>query len=155
LLCIAATSTAHADCGANDYHSWRFGGRAFYSDAADLCTRGASAGAVLQERGITYTLGVLDTEMCTIVVKERPVRAGERLPFGVTTTDTPRGAFEKIEARGAAAAYGVSGTDPTPVSVEVTCGPIETGNYDLAFEFGRNGRMTGIQETLFLGRRDG
>lgn len=129
-----------ASCAA--YTRWTFGGRSFRADASDLCARGGP----VREAGFTYWLGGYP---CRIETKERAVRPRERLPYGVSTADTPAKAFARIAAAGGAPSYMVSGTDPTPVSVHPTCAN-KVGDYDFEFVFDHDGHMTGVRETLLL-----
>lgn len=148
-LQLVCASPAAAGCF--DYRSWTFGGRAMGSVAADLCGRNVTPA---DEEGVSYSLGTDVTRRCVVIAKERPVRPGERLPYGVSPSDSPQAAFEKIRARHGDPTYSVNGTDSTPVGVRPSCGRFEVGDYDFEFVF-HAGRMTAVRERLGLPYREG
>lgn len=136
---------AAATCAAA-YTHWGFGGRSFKSSAAELCARGNP----VEEDGFTYWLG---SYPCEIESKERAVRSGERLPYGVSTTDSPAQAHARIAAAGVEPSYMVSGPDPTPVSVRPVCAN-KVGEYDFEFVYDHDGHMTKVRESLLMPYRE-
>jgi hypothetical protein len=127
---------------------WSFGG-ADFNAAAHLdthtckpfkdCKLGTS-------NGIAYALIYDGTNSTWIMgMKQRGIGLGEKLPFGVTTSDTPAQVVQKIKAAGRMPAYGRTRAI-FPASVGLACQAGEIG-YQFEFNFDVSHRMTNISET--------
>jgi hypothetical protein len=153
VLCGATGALAGEACFAPQ-SNWSFGGAGFdNTDVAKLdkhacppfknCHLGAPDGfnyALVYDNGTAvYMLGM----------KQRSIGLGEKLPFGVTTVDTPDQVAKKLEDAGRKPDYGRTRAI-YPASVGLLCqdGAV---SYQFEFNFDVMHRMTNISETPLHG----
>ena len=151
------TSAALAgEAGFAPQSDWSFGGADFdgasHLDAHSCpaftnCKLGTPA-------GIGYAL-IYDTSNNGWIMgmKQRAIGMGEKLPFGVTTADSPDDVVKKIKAAGRSPGYGRT-RGIFPASVGLLCPAAGSApSYQFEFNFNVARRMTNITETPIRGEQ--
>jgi hypothetical protein len=151
-LCGVTSALAGEACFAPQ--DWSFGGAGFgNADVAKLdkhacppfknCRLGTPDGIgyalVYDNNAAVFTLGM----------KQRAIGLGEKLPFGVTTMDTPDQVVKKIKDAGKKPAYGRTRAI-FPSSVGLLCQDGDVA-YQFEFNFDVAHRMTNVSETPLRG----
>jgi hypothetical protein len=147
VACGATAALAGEACFAPQ-SDWSFGG-ADFDNAASLDTHACPAYTNCRlgtPNGIGYALIYnSDNNGWIVGMKQRAIGLGEKLPFGVTTADTPDQVVKKIKAAGRSPGYGrTAGIFPSSVGLLCQGGGV---SYQFEFNFNVSHRMTNISET--------
>ena len=147
IVCSASTALAGEACFAPQ-SSWAFGGAEFDA-AGHLDTHTCKPFKTCKlgtPDGIFYALVYDGTDNTwSIGMKQRAIGLGEKLPFGIATTDTPVQVVDKIKAAGRTPAYGrTRAIFPASVGLACQAGGV---SYQFEFNFDVSHRMTNVSET--------